>query len=228
MTPLDLCEPLFLFVCKLNRSKRKGGPSFDPAQLRAEVDKILRGMIQRSTTERDLPKQFNLLKPALLAFVDGMAAQALPGKWQNMAAAEQSGDDFFFKQLDQTLADSTPAARQRLAVFYACLGLGFGEWKVDDARWLADKINQVAGHIQEFTDLDEKRKLCAAAYENIDTRVLEAPLGQRLTSLGVLMAGLLVIAFLANAMVYNQKTRDLNDMMKAVVDTTNSGGKTGN
>ena len=73
-----------------------------------------------------------------------------------------------------------------------------------------------------------QRKLCAAAYENIDTRVLEAPLGQRLTSLGVLMAGLLVIAFLANAMVYNQKTRDLNDMMKAVVDTTNSGGKTGN
>jgi type VI protein secretion system component VasF len=226
MTPLDLCEPLFLFVCKLNRSKRKGGPSFDPAQLRAEVDRILRTMVQRSTTERDLPKQFNLLKPALLAFVDGMAAQALSGKWQNMAAADQSGDDFFFKQLDVTLADTTPAARQRLAVFYTCLGLGFGEWKQDDARWLADKINQVAGHIQEFTDLDEKRKLCAVAYENIDERVLEPPLAQRLTSLGILLVGLLVIAFLANAMLYRQKTQGLNQIMNVVLGQDNS--KTGN
>src|SRR5208282_1273285 len=102
MTLLDLCEPLFIFVCKINRSKRKGGPVFDPAQLRAEVDRIMRGMVQQSTTERDLPRRYNLLKPVLLAFVDGMAAQALPGKWQNMSGPGVGVEELFFKQLDET------------------------------------------------------------------------------------------------------------------------------
>jgi type VI secretion system protein ImpK len=219
MTPLELCEPLFLFVCKINRSKRKGGPAFEAAQLRAEVDRILRTMVQQSTTERDLPKQFNQLKPMLLAFVDGMAAQALPGKWTNMSGPGQSGEEYFFKQLDEAMADSSPAAQQRLMVFYTCLGLGYGEWRngPDEARQLNDKINQVAGLLQDFMDLDERRKLCTSAYEHTDTRLLEPPLAQRLTSLGIVLVGLLVIAFVANAMLYRQKTRGLNEMMNSVI-----------
>jgi type VI secretion system protein ImpK len=218
MTPLDLCEPLFLFVCKVNRSKRKGGPTFEPQQLRAEVEKILRDMAKQAYADRDLTLQYNAMKPILLAFVDIMGEQALAGKWQNMTPGDQTtaGDDFFFGQLEATLPDSTPAARQRLAVFYTCLCLGAGAAR-HDARFLNDKINQVAGHIQEFMDLDEKKKLCVSAYQHTDERLLEPPLGQRLASLGIVLVGLLLIAFLANAMLYRQKMRGLNDILNSVL-----------
>jgi len=234
MTPLDLCEPLFLFVCKLNRSKRKGGPSFEPAQLRAEVDRIMRGMVQKAASDREASKQFTVLKPILLAFVDGMAAQALPGRWQNIAPPGQTGDEYFFDQLEQTIADSSVPARQRLTVFYACLGLGYGQWRPEDETAQADRINKVAGYIQDFMDLEEKKKLCPPAYEHTDTRMLEPPLAQRLTSWGIILAGLLLIAFFANAALYREKTGGLHDIMTGLLGQENSAaeaspsGKTGN
>jgi type VI protein secretion system component VasF len=218
MTPLDLCEPLFLFVCKVNRSKRKGGPTFEPQQLRTEVEKILRDMAKQSYADRDLTLQYNALKPVLLAFVDLMAEQALPGRWQSLTPGDQAtaADDFFFAQLEATLPDASGPARQRLAVFYTCLCLGAGASR-HDARFLTEKIHQVTGHIQEFMDLDEKKKLCVTAYQNTDERCLEPPLAQRLTSLGILLVGLLLIAFLANAMLYRQKMHGLNDILNSVV-----------
>ena len=39
MTLLELCEPLFQYVCRLNRSARKGG-SYEPTRVRAEIDAL--------------------------------------------------------------------------------------------------------------------------------------------------------------------------------------------
>ena len=46
MTPVELCEPLFQFVCRLNRSARKGG-DHDMDQTRAEAKGILADIMMR-------------------------------------------------------------------------------------------------------------------------------------------------------------------------------------
>ena len=39
-TLLDLCEPLFQYICRLNRSARKGG-SYELAQVQSEIKALL-------------------------------------------------------------------------------------------------------------------------------------------------------------------------------------------
>src|ERR1700722_3123687 len=225
MTLLDLCEPLFLFACKVNRSKRKGGPGFEPPQLRAEVERILREMALAAYVDRDLQSQFTQVKPILIYFVDAIAEQAFPGRGQKMAKPDENPGEEFFVQLDKTLADNSRPALHRLTIFYTCLGLGFvGKYK-DDSHGLTDKINQVAGRIQEFMELDEKKRLCSAAYEHTDERNLEPPVGRSLTGVGIVLAGLIVIVFFANAMLYRQRTLGLRNMVEhfnAVVGGTPS------
>ena len=43
MTLLQLCDPLFKYICFLNRSARKGAP-LEPAQVESEIEAILSDM----------------------------------------------------------------------------------------------------------------------------------------------------------------------------------------
>ena len=48
MTLLELCEPLFQYVCRLNRSARKGATP-DEETVRADLQKILADIKERKS-----------------------------------------------------------------------------------------------------------------------------------------------------------------------------------
>jgi Type VI secretion system protein DotU len=200
MTLLDLCEPLFLSVCKTNRAKRSGA---NLRESRAELEKIFAQMAAQAKPDRDLAGQYAQLEPVLRQF----AGFPCPSDKQE-----------FFAQLDATLIDQTRAATYRLAIFYICLGLGFAAGHEKDPQFVEEKARRVYDRVREFLEyLDQKKKLCAAAYQQTNRRVLQRPVGRRLAGLGVAAAVLILIALAVNAVLYLDRTRGLNQMIDSVL-----------
>src|SRR5438045_3229611 len=129
MTPLELCEPLFQYMCRVNRSARKGGV-YDLDQVRVEVKSILSDIKAKADADPALAAQFDAARGklwlVLLFFVDFTirnSSLSFALDWDDLAREENepAGDRRFFELLDETLADKSPAADERLAVFFTCI-----------------------------------------------------------------------------------------------------------
>ena len=183
MTPLELSEPLFQYVCRVNRSARKGGV-YAEDQVRAEVRAILADIKAKADTDPDLAGQFDPRKGRLLLvlmfFVDFMvrnSSLSFAREWGDLAAeeGEPDGDRRFFQMMDETLADRSEAATQRLAVYYTCLGLGFSGSHTGEAKFLRQKMLELSARLRSLIGSDAATRVCPEAYENVNTDNLVQP-----------------------------------------------------
>ena len=74
-----------------------------------------------------LAAQYDKIELPLIFFADFMVKEGgynISKKWKELAfdRNELGGDEKFFDLLEETLKDPSPAATDRLAVFYTCLG----------------------------------------------------------------------------------------------------------
>src|SRR3954453_14921762 len=118
MTPLDLCEPLFQYACRVNRSARKN-IVYDIEQVRSEIRALLDDIRIKSSGDPRLATQFDPAGGRLLLvmtfFADFMirsGSLSFASDWQDMAAemGETSGDQRFWEFLEETLADRSEDA----------------------------------------------------------------------------------------------------------------------
>ena len=191
MTLIELCEPLFQYVCRLSRSARKGG-AFEHTQVQAEIKALLVDIKAKSAgTQPPLVESFDKIEIVLMFFVDFMIKEsALPWakEWKELAFErnELAGDEKFFDLLEDTLKDRSPSAPERLAVFYTCLGLGFTGWYTGQPEFLRRKMKEIAGRLQTATESGggDIARICPDAYEHVDTRDLVEPPGTKLLGIG--------------------------------------------
>jgi type VI secretion system protein ImpK len=234
MTPVELCEPLFQFVCRLNRSARKGG-DHDMDQVRAEVKGILSDIMAKASADPALATQFDYdqegrghdrskgqLYVVLLFFVDFMirnSALRWAMEWNNLAddVGEQAGDEKFFELLDETLGQRSDAANQRLAVFYTCMGLGFSGWYTGQPEYLRKKMLECAARLRGVVNADEASKVCPEAYERTNTSNLIEKPASSLIGIGITLVVLVVMTLIANAYLYERSASDLSDALKRVM-----------
>jgi len=222
MTLLELCEPLFQYVCRLNRSGRKGG-SFEPSRVRSEIQAMLDDMRSKSAADGNLTSQFEKIELPLIFFVDFMIKESsLPfaRQWKEMAYErnELAGDEKFFDLLDETLADPTQAATERLAVFYACLGLGFTGWYTGQPEYLRKKMLEVSARIRNIMDVDEAVRICPEAYEHVDTSDLVQPPGAKLAGIFIALGGMILVTFIANFFLFRTTAANLQDALRQILD----------
>ena len=221
MTLLDLCEPLFLNVCRLNRSVRKQA-KVDVAQARGEFVAILADMRGKANADRSLTAQYDKVRLPLVFFVDFMARDtgAFGREWRDLANDEHppqlGGDEKFFDLLDEALKESDPGAAERLAVLYTCVGLGFTGWYQGQPEFLRKKMMEVSTRIRALADLDEAARVCPEAYENVNTADLVQPPGSKLVGIGIAMVGLVVIVFTANIVAYMDKRKELRQSLESI------------
>lgn len=177
MNLLDLTEPLFQHVCRLNRAARKAATldpeaarsvdsaagssnreiiaaTLDYEAARSEVRELFAEMAEKSRSDHRLAQQYQKIEPALVYFVDSIVAESslhFATEWnQNRLAFERqllAGDQRFFDMLDETLAEKGDDAAERLAVFYTCLGLGFLGWFAGQPEMLRRKMAEIAPRI---------------------------------------------------------------------------------
>ncbi|MFW6163809.1 MAG: DotU family type IV/VI secretion system protein [Planctomycetota bacterium] len=218
MTLLELCEPLFQYMCRLSRSARKGGGSLEYDRVRAEIEGLFKEMRANADTEPGLVGQYEKVEEVLMFFVDSMIAESdLPfaQQWHKNRLAyernELAGDEKFWDLLDETLADSSSEATERLAIFYSCIGLGFTGFNTGQPELLRKKMLQCSARIQHLMDKDEESRLCPEAYQHTDTRDLVEPPGAKLLGIGIALVGLIIVLFVANIYVFGHSSKVLRE-----------------
>jgi type IV/VI secretion system ImpK/VasF family protein len=217
MTLLELCEPIFLKVCELNRMARLG-QSQNYAEVRNEINQLREKFAENASADSKVVPQARKLELPLVCFIDSMIASSnlqFAGQWHRERLAvvgeaylvpkeerkkfnELGGDDKFFDLLEETLNDPSDEASERLAVFYVCLGLGFVGGYAGQPDQLRTYMNTIRPRIGQFIDVDSKSRLCPDAYKDVDTRTLIQPPNNRL----VLVMVFFVFASLSLLAVY--------------------------
>jgi type IV/VI secretion system ImpK/VasF family protein len=222
MTPLELCEPLFLKVCELNRMARLG-QSQDYLEVRSEIKGLFEDMSQRAGSDGKLAPQFKRLELPLIFFVDSMVASSklkFADEWhQNRLAKEKynelAGDDRFFDLLEETINDPSDEASDRLAVFYVCLGLGFVGACLGQPDQLKGYMSKIAPRIRHLVDVDRKSRLCPDAYK-ADTRILTEPPSSRMVLIGIVFVFLVVAVLVVYYAMYAKATDDLDQAIRRI------------
>jgi len=208
MTLLDLSEPLFQYICRLNRSARKGG-NYEMTQVQADIKGMLAEGKSKSVGE-NLSDQWDKIELPLIFFCDFMIKEsALPWarEWKELAFEHQemAGDEKFFDLLEETLKDKSPAANQRLAVFYTCIGLGFTGWYTGQPEYLRRKMKEIAARLQAGGQIADAARICADAYEKVDSRDLIEPPGTKLIGIGIALLGLIFVLFFVYGFLSRQR-----------------------
>jgi type IV/VI secretion system ImpK/VasF family protein len=220
MNLLELCEPLFLYICRLSRSARKAG-QHEMSAVRGEVQALLAEMKSRAGADPHLLTQYEKVELPLVFFVDFMVKESqlrFARQWQELAfeRKELAGDEKFFDLLEETLADTSPPAGERLAVFYVCMGLGFTGIYTGQPEYLRKMMLQCSARLREFVAPAQLAKVCPEAYEHVDASNLVTTAGSKLVGIVIALIGLVVVLFVANIYLFNVSSDDLSRALNAV------------
>jgi type IV/VI secretion system ImpK/VasF family protein len=231
----DLCEPLFQYVCRLNRSARQHGNA-NPSQVRADIMAMLTDARKQAASGGappggpSLAEQWKAVEPALLFFVDFMIrSSTLPfaSRWDDLARQlnnEMSGDEKFFDLLEAALADRSEAGAERLSVFYTCIGLGFSGFYTGQPEYLRRKMLDCSSRIRDR--IDAGGKVCPDAYENVNTSdLIESP-GRSIVGIVIALVGLTLVLFVANGYWYRNSVRSLQTQVGGLSSAVHETPKT--
>jgi len=215
MNLIELCEPLFNYVCRLNRLARSGQPA-DFDLVRADIKELLAKASEASHESAALAEQFKKVELSLIFFIDSVIAESalsFTANWNQRRLAyernELSGDEKFFDILDENLTQQGPEADERLAIFYTCIGLGFTGWYQTQPEYLRKKMRQVALRITNYVEPDEESLITADAYHYTDTTNLPLPVKESLTPVLIVLVGLVILVAGLNFYLFRRSSSDL-------------------
>ena len=225
MTLSDLCEPLFVCICQLNRMGRRGG-LITYEDIRRRIESVFADMHNQASASADLFDQFARIENPLVYFVDSWIAEShvpIAREWdQNrlaFARGELAGDQKFFDLLEETLGDpNVAAANERLAVFYTCIGLGFVGYLRDHPDELRLIMDRLARRIGASVDERQELALCPEAYQHVNREVLIEPPGPKLVGIGIGLMGLIVVLLITNVHLYRESSEELRNAVQTIVD----------
>ena len=225
MTLLELCEPLFQYVCRLRRSARMGR-SMEMDQVRSDITRIFDEVKSKASASAELTSQYERVELPLIFFVDFMIKESeldFAVDWYELGRErnELAGDEKFFDMLDAELADPGETATQRLLIYYTCIGLGFtGVYtgQIDNIQRLMSKIS---ARISGMIDADKKSFICPEAYENVDTRDFIEPPSAKLVGIGITLAALIVIWAVAYFCLFKWTSDDLGESLDTIIGQDN-------
>lgn len=222
MTLPEVCEPLFQYVCRINRSARKRVP-LDAAHVRTEAKAIFAQMKSAAASDPVLHEQYERVEPALLVFLNTMIEKSrLPfaGAWKRLGGdggADPGGEERFFQMLEETTAEPGEAANQRLAIYYTCLGLGFTGPHAGRPEELRRTMMTLGGRIRSSMDADQTARICPEAYEKVDTRIIYEPPSRGLTGLAIALVIMTLALIAANIVSYRQAQQQLDRSLRDII-----------
>ncbi len=224
MTLVEICEPLFQYICKLNRLGRAGG-GVGPRQVRDELKGILSDLKARADRDGQ-GGQFDRIELPLIFFADHMVRESrlsatwgAQGGWRNLAEErrEMAGDERFWDLLEETLLESGDGANQRLAVFHSMVGLGFTGFYANQPEHLRKKMREIAARVRGLTESDQTGRITPDAYEGVDTRVLTQPPARKLLGLVIVLVGMVAVFLVTYRVAFLDATSKLNTTLKGII-----------
>ena len=206
MNLLQLCEPTFLYICKVNRVYRSGGTMEVPT-VQADISD-LRDAIQAALIQEDstLADQYESVELPLIYFIDSMLVAAGLVEWNDSRIAvrefnRRAGDNEFFDFLDDAEAEAGDASDAKLAFYYCCIGLGYTGMYEGDLDQLQEIMRRLEPRVRAHMDRDVISKITPEAYSH-NLEMVVSPdsvpryLGLLLLTVGTALAILVSIVYL--------------------------------
>jgi type VI protein secretion system component VasF len=219
-------QPVFEFICESSRLARNHA-RLDPAQLRQRALAILTGITDIARRDPALAEHVQKLHTPVKHFIDGMMARHVlqspqSEEWHDNRLgyeASRHGDQAFFDSLRDALREPpSPAAAERLMVYFTCLGLGFKG--VETPERIRELLGEIEPKVRQFLDLADPVRLSPPAYQGLDERDLVRPPRERrlATIAAVLCAVLAGCALYVTA--YLRFNRNLPDELRQIIGSS--------
>jgi type VI protein secretion system component VasF len=150
----------------------------------------------------------NLICTSPLKFATQWAQNRLANERNELA-----GDERFFDFLQSDLADPGEEAKERLAVYYTCLCLGFNGMYQAQPDQIRRYVEQIFPRISEWLDRDPRTKISEDAYRYTDTRFLTEPPSNK-----IILVVILFLFFSLSVMTvyYGLYIKAASDLTKSV------------
>jgi type VI secretion system protein ImpK len=223
MNLVKLCEPLFQYICLVNRMGRKGAAA-DYSTVRTTVKNMLEEMDRTAKADVALASQYAKVELPLLFFVDSMLSEG-PWPWaaewnRNRLAYERgelAGDEKFFDLLELAQAETGEGADERLTVYYTCLGLGFSGWYVGQPEYLRRKMNDLLPRVRAFVDADEAGLVTPDTYQHTDTSNLPLPVSASIVPVLIAIVGCVLLVGVMNFYLFRLASQELNQALDKIL-----------
>jgi len=222
MTLLELAEPVFQFICRLNQMARAGA-MVEYTQIRGDVDELFETMRNTAASDARMADQVRRVETALMFVIDNMICEsslAFAQTWRDnrLAAAigERAGDEKFFDMLEEDLADRSDGATERLPIYYVCIGIGFKGVYMGQPDELRQKMLQISSRIRSVMDAGISSRICPEAYQNIDGRNLVEPPAKSLVGIGIALVGLVIVLFVATFVLFKSSSGELMEALNRI------------
>jgi type VI protein secretion system component VasF len=167
----QVCRPLFRYVCSIYRDQ-ENGRALSIDKVKSDIHRCFEAMRDSVLGDTILADQLSKMQLPLVFFVDYMIKEGpfeFKNSWTELARDynELSGDEKFFDILDDTLADPSPSATERISVFYTCIALGFYGCYSSDPIYLERKIKICALRLGIDGGASVRQKFGVQVYETI-------------------------------------------------------------
>ena len=223
MKLLELCDPLFKYICLLNRSVKKQA-SIDAAQAESDIEAILSEIKSkaRANSAAGLSDQYEKMEMPLIFFVDNVIANCPPplsDNWQRLAYKRDrvTGDTDFCEELNRTLAEpDTPSSTDRLSIFYTCVGLGFTGDELQDPNVRRDRMAKLSRRIRSVLELEDRNRITPQAYGHTLVDDLVPPPVGPVWRIAVVLVGLIFVLIAVNAYLYRDRVANLDATLKKI------------
>ena len=220
MTLLELCEPLFQYMCRLRRSARMDY-TMEMDQVRSDIQRIFNEIETNASSSVDLADQFEKVELPLIFFIDFMVKESslsFAPDWYELGRErnELAGDEKFFDMLDAELADPSETATQRLLIYYTCIGLGFTGVYTGQMEGIQRLMSKISARISGMMDPDKRSLICPKAYENVDTRDFIEPPSAKLVGIGITLIALIIIWAVAYCFLFKWTSDDLAESLDVI------------
>jgi type IV/VI secretion system ImpK/VasF family protein len=220
---LDLYEPVFQYLCRLQRASRAAAHT-DYNRVRSDLRETL-GQIERDAAmDVRLANQARRLDLPIVFFIDNIICTSrLPfaKTWFDNRLAvergEQAGDERFFEFLEADLHDPSEEAAERLAVYHVCLGLGFTGIYMGQPDRIRGYVDTIFPRIRQWMDTDPRTKVSEEAYRSTDKRVLTEPPSKMILLMTILFVGFVIGSVLIYAELYRHATTQLNESVSQIL-----------
>lgn len=224
MTLVDLYEPLFQYVCMLNRIGGKGSnEAIEFNSLRAEMVSVLDSINKLAQGDPLLALQAKKLEMPIIFFVDSIIAESnlrCAPQWHKDRIAysrnELAGDEKFFDLLDEAMSDPSPEATERLIILYICMGLGFTGWYASQPEYLRRKMETLAKRIG-VAGLERAGRICPEAYKHLDARNLIEPPSSKIGAMALAFLALSIVALAVNFYLFRIGLLGLTDSLQEIL-----------
>jgi hypothetical protein len=233
---LEACEPVFVFVCQMNRMRHMRA-KFDVSRLQRDAMAALE-QAKANAEAMGLGDEFNVAEPGnndielstigvhrtLCHLIDDTAWRfdgQLRQAWKQISAGapyhDQGWADLFFKHLEYLLDNPADQTRGRREVMLRALELGFN----GDRNREPQTLNDYMGRLRDSLGIDDSARSLPALITGkpfIEEKAVEPPPSVRIKQSGVTLVAIIGFVIIAYFGAFYFATLTVKQTTKAIQD----------